>query len=62
MIGHQRIGMKLTFVVYQRLTQPLQETVVVPLAKEAWLTVVPALHDVKRDTIALDTGLPGRLP
>ena len=62
MIGHQCIGMKLTFVVCQRFTQPLQEAGVVLLTKEAWLAVVPALHDVERDTIELDAGLPGRLP
>ena len=50
-IVHQRIGMKLTFVNLQRFTQPVQVANVVFLAKEAWLTVVPALHDVERDTI-----------
>ena len=51
MIGHQRIGMKLTLVVCQRFAEPVQVAGVVLLAKEAWLAVVPALHDVERDTI-----------
>ena len=65
MIGHQRVGMQLTFVVYQRFTQPVQVAGIVALAKEAWLAVVSALHDVERDTIDLDAGTPGnnmRLP
>ena len=60
MIGHQRIGMKLTFVNCQRFAEPVQVACVVLLAKEAWLAVVPALHDVERDTILLDAGTPWR--
>ena len=59
MIGHQQVGMKLTFVVSQRFTQPVQVAGVVRLAKEACLAVVPALYDVERDTIELDAGAAG---
>ena len=50
-IGHQRIGMKLTFVNCQRFAEPAQVAGIVLLAKEAWLAAVPALYDVGRDTI-----------
>ena len=51
MIGHQRVGMKLTLVVCQRFAEPVQVAEVVLLAKKAWLAVVPALHDVEPDII-----------
>ena len=51
MIGHQCIGVKLTFVNWQRSAETVQVAGTVLLAKEALLAIVPTLHDVERDTI-----------
>ena len=59
MIAHQRVGMKLAFVVIERFAQPVQVAGVVVLAKEARLAVVPAQDDVERDTIELNAGAAG---
>jgi hypothetical protein len=55
-IGHQNEGVQRTTGSDQRLTQPLEITVVIILRKEARLAVMAALHNVQRYVGKVDAG------
>ena len=56
MVRHEHIGVELTSLLIQRHAQPRQVSVIVFFAKEAGITVVPALDDVQGYAIEVNAG------
>lgn len=62
MIGHQCIGMQGATLFCQYFAEPMQISVIVLFREETRLTIMPALHDVQRDIIQMDTWPAGHMP
>jgi hypothetical protein len=58
-IGHENIGTQGTFALDERLAQPMQIALIIFLSEEAWFTIMPALHDMQRNVIEMDTRAAG---
>ena len=58
-VDYEHIGVQSAVGAMRGIVQPDQIGLAISFGKEAWLSIVPTLHDVQRDTIQVEAGVTG---